>query len=175
MTLGSKGIFMNNWLKENWFKVGILISLFVLSISFFYQHSPSLPEKSTVTKSQLVFERKSAKEDLALQKGCSEAAENLFNKTDFKDNKMAGFTNHYNKKLNKCFIEVTSTTVQGKSSFTYRALFDVYENKMYGEYDWKTEEGKKYWEVKPFLCSMLDQSCSTTEEFDSFVENYLEG
>jgi hypothetical protein len=59
--------------------------------------------------------------------------------------KMAGYTNHYDVRLNKCFMRTTMTQVDSKTKQigTFETLEDTYEGKVYGTYTWFTREGKK--------------------------------
>jgi hypothetical protein len=95
----------------------------------------------------------------------------------------AEYTNHYNSKMGKCFIEMT-VRVQMKSDlatiWTNKFLSDAYEGKAYGNYSWHTVQGKKYWEVPPVECSMFPdgtdgslQRCTSEAEFDAFVAKYM--
>jgi hypothetical protein len=56
---------------------------------------------------------------------------------------------------------------------------DAFEGKSYAEYAWKSEKGKKYWEVKPFVCKVTlpsgeKKDCASSDEFDDLVKVYME-
>jgi hypothetical protein len=58
-------------------------------------------------------------------------------------------------------------------------LFDAYEGKTYGEYNWHTVKDKKYWEVPPFMCKVVlpsgdDKLCTSDNEFDELIKTYME-
>lgn len=167
----TKGGHMGRWLKANWFKAGILASFLIVSFSIAYYFVFFLPGQQISSTKSLP---KSAVEVVELENRCFEAANEFFKENGF-DPKNSGFRNHYNKKLNKCFIDIKSAKVdnEGRLSF-HRAIYDVYNRKMYGEYLWKPEKDKNYWEVKPTACLMLDKSCNAIEEYEGFVKEYME-
>jgi len=65
------------------------------------------------------------KVDYQLQKQCKKDSEKFFKK-DNNDLSIRSYKNHYNKKLNKCFILIDDENVNTKF------LYDVKENKRYG-------------------------------------------
>jgi hypothetical protein len=117
---------------------------------------------------------------LELQEKCAKQAREEF-KTYWEGREGADFSNHYNTKLNKCFIRIQyidSKTARG-DIWTYRTLFDAFEGKEYAEYTWKSDKVKKYWEVPPIVCKVTlpsgeEQICHSSEEFDAFVKQYIE-
>ena len=119
--------------------------------------------------------------DIALQEKCAKQAEQAFKQQAFQRKDSATFTNHYNQKLNKCFVEMYWEDVVGDTIWRYKVLSDAYEGKTYGEYSWHTEKDKKYWEVPPFTCFMYPdgkevslQTCDSEAQFDDFVRQYME-
>src|SRR5664279_5151412 len=72
---------------------------------------------------------------LDYQQKCAEQARKVFNDLGYKPNDMAGYENHYNTKLNKCFVFVQNTdATQQPTIWTYKTLFDAYEGKTYAAY-----------------------------------------
>jgi hypothetical protein len=121
--------------------------------------------------------------DIDLQEKCASQAKRAFEQSGYQNNEMAGYFNHYNHKLGKCFVETQSTDAKTTPGtiWTYKVLSDAYEGKIYGTYSWHTVENKKYWEVPPFDCSMYpdgnDSSlkiCKSDAEFDNFGSTFLE-
>lgn len=162
---------MSKWIKQNWFKAGVLLSFIIMSLSVAYYFVLFLPNSQRLSDKSA---SKSAGEIIELENKCFAAASEFFKENGF-DPKNSGFQNHHNNKLNKCFINIKSAKVgeDGRLSF-HKALYDVYNRKMYGEYSWKPEEGKNYWEVKPTACFTLDKSCQAIEDYESFVKTYME-
>lgn len=112
---------------------------------------------------------------------CAAQAKNAFQEMGFKPSDIAGYENHYDARLGKCFILVESTdTISPKTIMTHRTLFDAFEGRSYGEYAWRSEENKKYWEVAPFVCRVDSptgepQKCKTDDEFKELVKIYMGG
>jgi hypothetical protein len=80
----------------------------------------------------------STKEEYELQERCGKRAEERFKKEYGSETTMSNYSNHYNRKLNKCFILVTQTIHNDKETremlgiSTIRTLVDINENKVYG-------------------------------------------
>ena len=116
----------------------------------------------------------SDKSDLEMQKKCAQMSEQRFTDHGFNP-KNVSHEFHYNKKLKKCFMTVLSKDGRDKDVYIAKYLIDVFEDKIYGEYYWKTEEGKIPLEVKLLYCTMLDKTSNATqEEYDAFVKPYME-
>lgn len=82
------------------------------------------------SKEQSSVSQKTQKEQYQLQEQCGKKGEEFYKK-NFND---SGFyQNHYNKKLNKCFILVDDSEKYRKN------LFEVNELKIYGSFS--TEKG----------------------------------
>jgi hypothetical protein len=98
----------------------------------------------------------------------------------YKPKDLAGYENHYNSKLNKCFIMVQNTdATYSPTIWTHKSLLDAYEGKAYGEYSWHTVKNKKYWEVPPFMCKVVlptgeDHFCKSDEEFEELIKVYMQ-
>jgi hypothetical protein len=122
--------------------------------------------------------------DYDLQAKCSKDARAWFNEnwSRDKDTVLLDFSNHYNKKGNKCFIFVeyhynNRFVGQGGTGWTnHMSLWDIYENSKYGEF---VENHYTYF--KPTIttsdqlvtCDMFDQKCKSMDEFNSFMRPYL--
>ena len=118
---------------------------------------------------------------LDLQEKCARQAQEAFKRDGFEGEKGALFSNHYNEKLNKCFVQIESSdwkTAPG-TVFTNKVLSDAFEGKVYAEYMWHSDKVKKYWEVPPLQCSVTllsgeEKSCRSSDEFDALVKVYME-
>ena len=116
-----------------------------------------------------------------LQERCARQATQEYKRQGYATHQMADFTNHYNSKLNKCFMQIQDTdsnSVRG-TIITSKQLSDAFEGKVYGNYIWNTEKNKKFWEVPPLECTVTLPSgeqtiCHSSEEFDSLVKQYME-
>lgn len=121
------------------------------------------------------------KEEYELQEHCGKRAQEIFKQengngiTNTKDGQaLTGYTNHYNKKLNKCFVLQTTTDLsyknkqEKKSSSTLITLYDVNENKDYGSFFMRDDD------AQPFVCSVLEQACHSKAEWDALIKPYME-
>lgn len=121
----------------------------------------------------------SIKEDYELQEKCGQRCDEYFRKdygngiiNDNNGQTMTNYTNHYNKKQNKCFFLVTSTHIpkEKKKDVTInRVLFDINENKEYGLFVTSSKKN-----VKPTVCFVSDKSCNSKDEWDLLVKPYME-
>jgi len=125
---------------------------------------------------------KDAAASFDLQAKCAKQARKAFAALGYAKDAMAGFENHYNSRLNKCFIHVTNTDakISPGTIWTHRDVFDAVEGKAYGTYSWHTEKDKKYWEVPPFQCEATLPSgekrlCNSDAEFTELMKIYMEG
>jgi hypothetical protein len=118
---------------------------------------------------------------LDLQEKCAKQAQKAFDKMQFQDRTLASFTNHYNVKLNRCFIETEQEMVPGGPDifWTYKFVSDAYEGKDFGSYVWHSDKVKKYWEVPPFQCQVTlpsgeEKLCKSSDEFDDLIKVYMQ-
>ena len=89
------------------------------------------------------------------------------------------YQNHYNTKIKKCLMLTEATRMLGNQSSTSVTLLDAFERRTYASYLWIARENKKYWEVPPMACELsasnrLKKNCTSREEFDAFVAEYME-
>ena len=121
--------------------------------------------------------------NLDLQEKCAKQARTEFTAQGWKKEDMTSYTNHYNSKVDKCFMEVTNSSGSGTGKSyvptVYRILSDAFEGKVYGEYFWQNGTGKKYWEVPPLMCKVTslkgeETFCKSTEEFDELIKQFME-
>jgi len=91
---------------------------------------------------------------------------------------LSGYENHYNLKMNKCFVIIQSSKIDASGIFVYKTLSDAFEGKSYAEYAWLNNKGKKYWEVKPFVCTVKlpsgnEKNCNSSDEFEELIKVYM--
>jgi hypothetical protein len=122
---------------------------------------------------------------LDLQNKCAEQARLEFSRNGWEKfdsvKHMASLTNHYNAKLNKCFMEVedTDATAIAEGVAVNKIVSDAFERRTYGEYTWFSDKKKKYWEVAPFMCKVIPPSgttvfCKSSDEFDALIKPFME-
>jgi hypothetical protein len=116
-----------------------------------------------------------------LQERCAKQAREQFKQLGWDKQEVAGFTNHYNEKMNKCFMLIQSTDAKSSPGtiWTNSVLLDAFEGKELGTYSWHTVKDKKYWEVPPFQCEVTLPSgeikpCNSEVEFNELIKIYME-
>ncbi len=104
---------MKNFIKENWFKICFLVLLIIILITL---------------KSEL-------KNNYSLERKCTERADFFYKQGDYanQDGFSSFYINHWNKKLEKCFIEITTTSLNS-NGFESIDVFDAFEGKHYGSF-----------------------------------------
>ena len=112
----------------------------------------------------------SIKEEYELQERCKKGAAEFVQGKEYKDLIRTGdayYTNHYNRKLNKCFVVIYSTNVIGQN---YIDLWDINEHKRCGHFVSSL--------VDPLNaaadCTVLGNPCKSKSEWDSLVKPYVE-
>ena len=117
-----------------------------------------------------------AQTTLALQEKCAEGAKKFFDDggLKFKERMESGtwYNNyewHYNKKLDKCFILVTSFRESGGKeglTYHYEVLYDVFEGKIYGEISGFVGEATSG--------IVKGKSCKSQVECEALIKPYME-
>jgi hypothetical protein len=127
------------------------------------------------------LESKSKSESLELQEKCARQAAALFKADGWEKGHMAGFENHYNEKMNRCFILEGDTDPKTTPVRVYisETLLDAFEHKTLGSYLWVSDPPKKYWEAPPLQCEVTAPSgektvCKSSDEFDELVKVYMQ-
>jgi hypothetical protein len=124
----------------------------------------------------------SNKEDYELQERCGKRCEEYFKNKygpgfieSELGNEFSYYENHYNKKLNKCFIYlvVVKIIVETKKIRTSKYLRDIHENKDYGSFIDVSDMIEK--NVEPYIkCVLLDKTCNSEKEWNLLVKPYME-
>jgi hypothetical protein len=119
-----------------------------------------------------------------LQAKCSKDARIWFNENWSRDKNtiLLDFTNHYDAKLNKCFILVeyhykSDFAGPGGNSWTNdMSLTDVQQNAKLAYFaenhitNWKPEYSLRN---EVISCNVLDKECKTGDEFNNLVSDYM--
>jgi hypothetical protein len=109
--------------------------------------------------------RASIKEEYELQERCGNRAEERYRKEYGNETPMSNYTNHYNRKLNRCFILVTQII----QSDTYKTLVDINENRPHGFFS-KIVSLR----TPTSWCEVLGKPCHSESEWDSLVRPFME-
>jgi hypothetical protein len=112
---------------------------------------------------------------------CAKQARDNFRSDGWEKHAMAVFTNHFNSKFNKCYMEIQDTDSKSTPGtiITSTTLSDAFEGKVYGTYIWASDKTKKYWQVPPLECDVTlpngeKKVCHSSDEFDNLIKVYME-
>ncbi len=87
----------------------------------------------------------------------------------------ANFSDHYNERLNKCFVQINYTNTANNAIFSSEEVLDAFEGKEYGHwYQRMTQKAIIPVECKVKLPSGEEKKCNSKEEFESMVKPYME-
>lgn len=141
------------------------------------QQSQTLPADNQNNNQNLQIQANQQQvNNVDLQTKCADAAAKIFKAAGYSANNLASYTNHWNKKLGKCFILSVSYIEDSKE----KDLYDVYENKQYGtffESNATRSMGSPDCEMYPSgrLSDNVSnfQKCNSEIEFDDFVNPFM--
>ena len=150
--------------------LSILIIFFTtsfISLVGFNNQDPT-KERSSVSEKKL-------KDEYDLRERCGKWCEEYFKEDygdGFDEDDISNYTNHYNKKLDKCFILINSVqfirNIDKFESVTMKRLIELNENKEYGLL---IQSGKN---IKSDDCVVSDKACKSEQEWDLLVVPYME-
>jgi type II secretory pathway pseudopilin PulG len=123
----------------------------------------------------------SAKLDLAsksvsldLQEKCAEQALKTWKSGGWDKLKNATYSNHYNSSMNKCFMRIENSIPDRSGAvFASDRIVDAYEGTVYAELTWKLDEAGNAMRCEVTIPSGEEVQCTSPEEFDSLVEQYM--
>jgi hypothetical protein len=158
----------------------VLLAVLVGALgTFVYHQGASLGEqRRLVQELTMRLEAGTKTSNLDLQEKCSLQARQEFTQSG-RNKQLASYINHYNSKLNKCFIVIESSVGDTTTKF----LSDAFEGDIYANYEWRVDKGKKYWEVPPSVCTVTIYSkqdpqdsspwfCHSSDEFDELINHF---
>src|SRR5260370_861449 len=153
----------------------LLAAITGLGIFAYFQQASLRAQSEIVEKLTAKLEAKTR--DFSLQEKCAKQAREEFQRLGWGKEAFADFTNHYNERLNKCYMAFQNTSTDKLGSYINKWLADAYEGKQYAEYSWFNlrESGKKYWEVAPDSCKVTMPSgqeitCNSSDEYDELIK-----
>lgn len=116
-------------------------------------------------------EKLDRKQIYELRQECGKSAVQFAQRVRLCDGK-GGYTNHYNMKLNVCFIDMSASCDSGKGhgdTFWMESVTDVNENKDYAIY---IGPGKIA-DDKPSMCHVDEKHCKSLPEFQELIKPYM--
>jgi len=118
-------------------------------------------------------DRSDPKPTLEYQEKCAEQARQTFRDIGYAEDESVTYEDHYNAKLDKCFILIRNVDAKGHGTiWTYKTLLDAHEGRTYGNYRRHSVKGT-------FLCKVLlpsgePQFCESDDEFTELIKIYME-
>jgi hypothetical protein len=82
------------------------------------------------------------------------------------------YQSHYNTKLNKCLILINEVSEYNGEILMSEELDDAFERRMFANYILGSKNNMRYCYLAPTPNKRL--SCSSKQQFDSFVAKYME-
>jgi hypothetical protein len=159
----------------------LLVVCLSLGLVAVKQNTAVRQQRDQIRELHTQLEAASRSTALDLQEKCAKQAREEFKLYGWDKREMAGLSNHYNVKLNKCFMEIGDTDAKSVPGtiVTSETVSDAFEGKEYGTYIWSTQKGRKYWEVPPLRCKVTlpsneEKICHSSEEFDALVKPLME-
>jgi TolA-binding protein len=157
----------------------LIVAVGLLAFLLYSQNSALRQERQRIQELNEKVESLSKKNDLDAQEKCARQSREAFKRDGWEKEKGALFSNHYNEKLNRCFMQVDNTDTKPEFPVVSKVVSDAFEGKVYATYMWRADKVKKFWEVPPFMCTVTlpsgeDKDCHSSDEFDALVKAYLE-
>jgi hypothetical protein len=125
-----------------------------------------------------------AQSTLLLQEKCAEVVkkslgEGGISRDSNGDMTSVGYTNHYNKKLDKCFVLISSTifthTAKGQDQTQFsQNVFNAIEQKEIGSYYSNMVKEGSSWKNHVNSCKVGDTICHSKTEFEALIKPYME-
>jgi hypothetical protein len=117
---------------------------------------------------------------LEQQEKCAVQAERAFKAAGYTPTDHAGYENHYNKALNKCFVVMQSLDIRSTpgSIFTSKTLGDAFEGKEYGAFALQRKKGEQDRQGDLVQCYVTqisgeEKQCNSRGEFDTLADAYM--
>lgn len=163
----------------------LTIFVSVLLLWLIYSHIQMSRELSTSRAAIFNLTAKQAAQEetpsLEVQSQCSQSAKGFFQRGNYDPKDNADYSNHYNARLRKCFIAITTSHWDAAASAQLDTtdVFDAIEGRHYGQYAWQSQKGKKYYDVSPLICSALlsdgkTQFCQSADQFSELMSGYID-
>lgn len=96
---------IQNFIEQNWFKVGILAALFIIAFSVFYYFMVFIPEKELM----IINQQKQKEEEVKIQNAQATIFDNKIKCNNLYDTLRKQFNNvaavYYSEQLNTCMVK----------------------------------------------------------------------
>ena len=155
----------------------LIVALVALGVLLYLQTAALREQRRQVQELTARLDSMSKAAGFDLQAKCAKQALDAWKAGGWDRKKLATYSNHYNEKLQKCFMQIQTTTQESGADVTFETVTDPFESKGYAEFIWKVDH--KSGDSKSMRCSALLPSgeaitCTSPEEFDEIIQQYME-
>lgn len=155
----------------------LLISVVALGLLLYRQTVALREQRRQVQELHAKLDSLSKAAGFDLQAKCADQALLAWKAGGWDRKKLATYSNHYNEKLKKCFMQIETTTEESGADVTFETVTDPFESKGYAEFIWKVDH--KSGDSKSMRCSAILPSgetiaCTSPEEFDELIKQYMD-
>ena len=155
----------------------LVIAVGILGLLAYFQARALRQQRQQTYELTVKLKAAPKNDSLQLQETCAKQAREFLAQFDNRD--VVEALNHYNIKLNKCFVETRSFSSTSAERTESNLLDDAFEGKEYGSYILFVPTGKADWQVQPSECWVLlpsgeEKNCQSGDEFDALVKQYME-
>jgi hypothetical protein len=175
---------VKTFIKHNWFKIGLLIGLLIIASSsvYYFVVIPIQQKQENLQKNQIAIN------NIDSQQKCADQAEKTFKENYSDAVNGSTYYDHWNIKLNKCFIFVISEFPGYINGGVQRlghdeALYDAFEGVNYGDYTYYTSPTDILSKHEFFSCSVVkdvfatgsdsQEPCKSEAEFEAYASTLM--
>jgi hypothetical protein len=155
----------------------LIVCIGVLGVLLYRQTTALHEQRRQVQELSAKLNSQTNAADFDLQAKCAKQALDVWKAGGWDKKKLATYSNHYNEKLQKCFMRIDTSTEEAGADVTFETVMDAFESKGYAEFIWKVDH--KSGDTGSMRCSAILPSgeaikCTSPEEFDALVKQYME-
>ncbi|MGH9730452.1 MAG: hypothetical protein ACRD4A_02035 [Candidatus Acidiferrales bacterium] len=155
----------------------LTIAVGVLCLLAYFQATTLRQQRRQVQELTAKLESVQKFAGLQLQEKCAKQAREFL--SQFENRDIVEMLNHFNARLNKCFVETRSVSFTYGRQSASKVLTDAFEGKDYGGYIFVSTPNKADYLGSPVECKVTLPSgdetiCHSEDEFDALVKQYME-
>lgn len=155
----------------------LVVCVGVLGVLLYRQTAALREQRRQVQELNAKLASVSQATDFDLQAKCAKQASDVWKAGGWDRKKLATYSNHYNDKLQKCFMRIDTSTEESGADVTFETVMDAFESKGYAEFIWRVDHNSG--DSKSMRCSAILPTgeaitCTSPEEFDALVKQYME-
>jgi hypothetical protein len=167
-----------NVVMKNLVTVLLVVAIGILGLFAYSQAVALRQERRQVQELSTKLDEPAPKSaSLELQEKCAKQSQEFL--SQFENSDLHEAVNHYNVRLNKCFIETRRVKFMLGNHTISEVLSDAFEGKDYGSYIFVSKPDVADYLVSPVECNVTlptgeVKNCKSSDEFDALVKQYME-